>query len=169
MSELATVPLYETACVHGSEQLRLMETDVLSAFLFFCAGGIRLHLEEGLGHSNQLYLHAHTDKHTHMRVHTDVHTRVHVDMRRHSWNIPRFDLHSSPRIRSFHTLPNVQSLSACTHEHGHILTQNSLSPSRSLRARRALQQGQYLTHRRDCRAMQAELRRIRILIREAIG
>ena len=72
------------------------------------------------------------------------------------------------RIRSFHTLPNVQSLSARTHGHGHILTQNSLSPALSLGAGRALQQGQYLTHCRDCTAIQAELHHMRILIREAI-
>ena len=129
MSELAPslcTKRHVSMAVHTCVLWRQMS---VSAFLL-CARGIRLHLEEGLGHNKQFYLRAQTYKHTHTHVHTGVHTHVHMDMRRHNWNIPCFDLHSSPRIRSFHMLPNNQSLSACTHG------RKPLSPTLSLSAKK---------------------------------
>ena len=89
--------------------------------LYFCAEDIRLHLEKGLGHNKQLYLHAHTDKHTHMHLHTSAHTHVHMDMRRHIWNIPCFLIYIHPQGLGPSTFCLMfKSLSACTHRQSYI-------------------------------------------------
>ena len=125
MSELAPIIPYETAIIDSSAQLCIMGTNVLSAALFFSQAlaplGGSFRAQRTTLSLMLKALHAHTDKHS------QVHTQTII-------------VFTYARIRSFHTLPNIQSLSECTHGHeifSHITLAVSLSilvctPTRSV-------------------------------------